>query len=127
MFQWLLFNYGIRPYRLLVAGIAIIALGMIMFSRPNAVKIKTTTPTPANNQPITLNMTQALGFSVRLISPVEIASGGEWVPTQELAPVIGRFRVSYAGYASFHRLAGFVLVPLGVLVLSGLLRRQAKP
>ncbi len=127
--QWLGFNYGVRPYRLLALGIIIIALGMFMFSQPNAVKVKPATPVPVpqNNQPVTLNKTQAFGFSLRLFSPVEIASGSELVPTQDPAPFLGRLRISYAGYASFHRLAGFVLVPLGVLVLTGLLRRQAKP
>ena len=126
--QWL-FNYGVRPYRLLVIGIAIIALGVFVFTRPHAVKKKTTTPASAseNSQFDGLNATQALGLSLHLFSPVDIASGSEWEPTQELVPYLERLKVSYAGYASFHRIAGFILVPLLLIVLTGLLRRQAKP
>ena len=126
-FQWLLFNYGVRPYGLLLAALAILLVGVYMFSQPNAVKVKPPPGAAAQDTAVTLSKTQALGMSLRLFSPIEIASGSEWVPTQQLAPYVGRIQVSYAGYASFHRLAGFVLVPIGVLVLGGLLRRQAKP
>jgi hypothetical protein len=75
------------------------------------------------SRPLTLG--EAFGYSLRLFIPVvEIPSGGQWIPSPD-EPLPG-LRVSVETYASLHRLAGAILVPLGLAALTGLLLRRDK-
>jgi uncharacterized protein YjbI with pentapeptide repeats len=152
--QWFLFNYGVRPFRLLGFSLGIVLLGLFMFSRPGAVvdKESKSSAAPASErlagssaqtasgrsetnqvtgvqatQPVDLNWTQALGVSLRLFIPiVEIPSGSRWAPSENQAPLFRYANLSFAGYATLHRIAGAILVPLGIAALTGLLYRKDK-
>lgn len=131
-FQRLLFNYGVRPVQLLVLSVLVIGIGMYMFAQPGAVIHKDWDERHAREKrldpPVDLNKWQSLGVSLRLFIPiVELPTGGMWIPSEEPAPYIHRLHLSFAGYATVHRIAGAILVPLGVAALTGLIRRREKP
>lgn len=119
--QRLLFNYGVRPVRLLWMSLFVLLLGAYVFAHPGAVKHRESGAGVAK-----LNYSQAFGLSVRLFVPVvDLATGGAWIPSEEPAPYLSRIRLSFAGYATLHRLTGAVLVPLGIAALTGFMRRRA--
>jgi uncharacterized protein YjbI with pentapeptide repeats len=138
-FQRLLFGYGVRAYRLLFISLAVILIGAYMFSQPDAVKLKDkqvqimnlqANNLPGNSQgeePVHLSLGQAFGVSLRLFIPVvEIPSGSLWIPSEKPAPLLRRINLSFAGYATLHRLAGALLVPLGIAAVTGLLYRRKR-
>jgi hypothetical protein len=125
--QWVLFQYGVRPVRLLVVTGVFIMVGLFVFATPGAVEpreirapgtaVRDFTKTP-------LSLYEALGFSLRTFIPiVELPVGTRWVPSS--TPLWGT-AVTVDAYASAHRLAGAILVPLGVAALTGLLFRRDK-
>jgi hypothetical protein len=127
--RWL-FNYGVRPLRLLVISVLFLALGCIVFSQRGAVDYKDPRlmATQPRRDPLVqpLSWRESLGYSLRLFIPiVELPAGGQWVPSpSHVIPLPGG--VTYEAYASMHRLAGAILVPLGVAALSGVLVRREK-
>ena len=147
---WLLANYGVRPLQLLFLSILMIALGTWVFSRQGAVVPKeepkearrdlivsrsstdnsmvvrevTSQPTPS---PTPINGTQALGVSLNQFIPiVEIPSGDKWKPSENLIWK-SISCISYAAYGTIHRVAGALLLPLGIASLTGFLHRREKP
>ncbi len=139
---WLIANYGVRPLLLLIVSIVIIALGAWIFSRPGAVvpKVKpmpdlTVSSSNANGPmvvkevksqptPAQIGPTQALGVSFSQFIPiVEIPSGGNWKPSENAISASLPW-ISYAAYGSAHRLAGALLLPLGIAALTGFLHRE---
>ncbi len=151
--QWL-FRYGIRPFRLLSISLVVILLGAFIFNLEGAVVLKEKdkgtpaqgsvsanaaapgnpaplNPTPGNPTPEkteNLDFTQALGVSFNQFIPiVEIPSGSSWKPSTKLLPGVGFGLFSFSFYGTLHRLAGAILVPLGVAALAGILQRKEKP
>jgi uncharacterized protein YjbI with pentapeptide repeats len=154
LLQQILFNYGIRPFRLLWISLAVILLGSFIFNLEGAVVLKEKekgispqgsvsanaaaplNPAPANPAPDkpaperteNLDFTQALGVSFNQFIPiVEIPSGSSWKPSTRLLPGISAGIFSFSFYGTLHRLAGAILVPLGVAALAGILQRKEKP
>jgi uncharacterized protein YjbI with pentapeptide repeats len=161
-FQWKLFNYGVRPFRLFWFSLLIITLGSLMFMQQGAVKpkdnkvVKQTYETSQksdkdlagqtettqqrgetlqrtqqlfdqNEEEVSLPWSRAFGMSLRLFIPiVEIPSSGQWSPSEKPAPFFSLLNLSFAGYATLHRLAGAILVPLGIAALTGVLYRREK-
>jgi len=147
---WLIANYGVRPFRLLLFSVLMIALGVWVFSRPGAVVPKeqpkeampdfTVSRSGTDNSlvvkevtsqakpsPTPINPTQALGVSLNQFIPiVEIPSGDLWKPSEKLIWSSIPW-ISYAAYGTIHRLAGALLLPLGIAWLTGFLHRQEKP
>ena len=149
---WLIANYGVRPLQLLVFSILMVALGVLVFTRSGAVvpkekpkeattplivsrsgvdnslviKEAVSQPTPSPS-PAPLSFTQALGVSFGQFVPiVEIPSGNKWKPSEN--PIWASFpSISYAAYGTIHRLAGALLLPLGIASLTGFLHRREKP
>jgi len=68
------------------------------------------------SDPTHLGGTEAFAVSVNRFLPVEVPVGSDWTPTG-IAAI----------YATVHHLAGWILVPLGIAALTGLLHRKAKP
>jgi hypothetical protein len=149
---WLIANYGVRPLQLLFLSILMVALGVWVFSRPGAVVpkekpkeampylivsrsradgstvvkevINKPTPTPSQTS---ISFTQAVGVSFGQFIPiVEIPSGDKWKPSEN-AMWASFPRISYAAYGTIHRLAGALLLPLGIASLTGFLHRREKP
>jgi uncharacterized protein YjbI with pentapeptide repeats len=123
--QRLVFNYGIRPLRLLYFSAVVLLIGVYMFAQPGAVQQRERDERKAVE---TLSASQAFGLSCRLFIPVvDLPTGQQWTPTENPAPHLERVNLSFAGYAALHRLAGAILVPLGIAALTGLMHRRAKP
>jgi uncharacterized protein YjbI with pentapeptide repeats len=138
-----LFNYGIRPLRLLVISLVVILLGSFIFwikgsvvlrdkkerlAESYAVEKPPTSEKPAPEEKEDLSFTQAVGVSFNQFIPiVEIPSGSKWKPSTELLPKMNLGFLSFSFYGTLHRLAGAILVPLGVAALAGMLQRKEKP
>jgi uncharacterized protein YjbI with pentapeptide repeats len=129
--QRLLFRYGVRPLRLLVLSILFVGAGTHVFSRPGAVQ--TRAALMAQQQVVStarLSTSEALGLSIRLFIPgVELPAAQQWVPSSApLRFVVASRYLDYSSeaYATLHRLAGLLLVPLGVAALTGLLVRRER-
>lgn len=108
--QKVLFRYGIHPYRLAGASFLVLVLGGLVFSRHGAVMYKQIQFQTA--EPVHLSIWQSIFFSVSQFLPIPLES--LWQPASTFALV----------YSIIHRVAGFVLVPLGVAALAGLLHRR---
>jgi hypothetical protein len=129
-FQRWFFGYGVRPVRLLWISIAIILLGGVLFTRPGAVELKDPRPITAREPRDVyrhpLDFLEALMFSLRLFIPVvELPAGEQWTASHTTR--LPWISFPYDGYASAQRLAGAILVPLGVAGLSGFLVRRERP
>jgi hypothetical protein len=74
-----------------------------------------------------MSFTQVLGVSFNQFIPiVEIPSGDNWKPSENRIWTSIPW-ISYAAYGTIHRLAGALLLPLGIAWLTGFLHRQEKP
>jgi uncharacterized protein YjbI with pentapeptide repeats len=125
--QQLLFNYGIRPYRLIVLSLIVVFIGTFIFSRSGAVIHKDKDARSNQEDKIQLDKSEAVNVSLHQFIPVvDITPGDEWIPSGRPMPLGGMLNISFAGYATFHRLAGAILVPLGIVALTGLLQRKEK-
>ena len=132
LYGWIA-NYGVRPYRLIAMSIVLLFLGMVFFSLPEAVSARDgSVPTELGVLTV-LPPWDAFGVSLHQFLPVEVPIGSQWVPSAESVEVqIGfsawalRFKMPPTTYATFFlRLAGWILVPLGIAAVTGLLRRVA--
>src|SRR5262249_13196943 len=152
MAQWTVFRFGVRPFRLFGFSVGIILLGAFVFTHPGAVgpseqktakqiveleQLRDSLDVAGRPQAERAlanasrnffasprSQREALWYSARLFVPlVELPAGGPWVPTTQRIDAI---HMTAAEYASLHRVAGFLLVPLGVASLTGLLLRRDK-
>lgn len=103
-------NYGVRPWRLAGLAAAVLALSTVAFMFPHAV-VGGRVPKIGSGQH-RLSWAQALGMSIHQFLPITIPSGG-WQPMPGF----------FAAWASVEHVFGWILVPLGVAALVGLLRR----
>jgi hypothetical protein len=142
--NWGIAHYGVRPYRLLLATLAIFLLGTVIFSGTDAViplsekqqVVVFSGPRVVirHNEPATLDPVGALAVSLDVLLPLELpaGAGGEWQPsdcyirigtTGACQPAVVP-AITYAAYATVQRLVGWVVVPLGIATLTGLLNRR---
>ncbi len=120
-------HYGVRPYRLGVMSVVLIGIGTILFSQPGALEPKE--PDPANPPPPRYSIRDAFGVSLRLFSPIDVIMGAQLVPSR--TPIEMRirflktppFRIRPTTFATFFlQIAGWILVPLILVSLTGLLK-----
>lgn len=133
---WWLANYGIRPYRLLVFAALLLIAGTLVFHRPGAVEPKAPTPAGAQHSsngeapecPAVLSIGESARFSIRWFLPVElpllegceVTQGRIWrCSVFGHALNLGRF----SDFAALLKVLGWVIVPVGLAALAGLLRR----
>jgi len=125
-------NYGVRPYRLVFFSFLLLALGMLVFTQAGAVESKPEesegTKNDAPRKPIQINWPEAIEVSLHSFLPVDLPIGSRWIPA--VGPVKVGYRQWYFlihphRYASLLRLSGWVLVPIGIAALTGLLRHIA--
>jgi hypothetical protein len=117
---WALGNFGVRPYRLGVYALILIAASTWQFTKPNAVLPKKDSGCEAHK----LSGAEALGVSVTYFLPVDVPMGACWEPTRNPAIQIGGNQITFLVWASLLRLTGWIVVPLGVAAVGGLLRRD---
>jgi hypothetical protein len=132
----LLTGYGVRLRRILFATLIILALGTFVFQLKGAVEPK------REAQPIVIVGTSVkaedpvppkFGFwdgfwvSVRHFLPVEIPAGARWKPTANSVWTVrtpwGDVSMTFEAFATLLKLAGWILVPVGLAGLTGILKR----
>ncbi|MFL5386540.1 MAG: pentapeptide repeat-containing protein [Longimicrobiaceae bacterium] len=116
-------GYGLRPELLVYASLAVLALGTFVFQRPGAV-MPSDPPAGERAAPTTISAWEAAGVSLHQFLPVEVPSGGAWKPSDEPITIGSRPTIAFRTYATFQTLWGFLLIPLFVGVVSGLLQRK---
>ena len=121
-FLRLLTGYGVKLGRLLIPIILIIALGTLVFLRDGAIKPKQCT------QPISCSKSEAFWVSLRYFLPVDIPSGANWEPTDSnIWKIQNRWckwmSIKYTTVATLLKLAGWILIPIAVAGLTGILKR----
>jgi uncharacterized protein YjbI with pentapeptide repeats len=127
----LLANYGVRPYRLAVLPVILVLLGTLFFSQPSTVQPRDAKDTITSARLVAtgshLSLWSAFGFSLHQFLPVDIPTAAELIPSpQPVWSASLNIWVTPANVATFLlRLPGWILVPLGVGALAGLLRRKA--
>ncbi|WP_454649052.1 pentapeptide repeat-containing protein [Bradyrhizobium liaoningense] len=126
-------NYGVRPYQLAVVSAALIVAGTIFFQQPGTLRLKDV-PKDANVQfavTYPASRREAMLVALQQFLPFSISIGDVLLPTTK--PVILQatlwsrpieFEVTSAEVASTLKILGWILVPLGVAGLSGVLRRR---
>ena len=119
---WVLANFGVRPYRLGIYALILITLATCQFTRLGSVAAKKDTACQTHK----LNPSEALSLSIAYFLPVDVPAGDCWEATHNTAVQIGGIEVSFLAGATLLRLAGWVVVPLGVAALGGLMRRDGK-
>ena len=65
-------------------------------------------------------------MSVTYFLPVDVPVGACWEPTRDPAVHIGGTQISFLLWATLLRLAGWIVIPLGVAALGGMLRRDPR-
>jgi uncharacterized protein YjbI with pentapeptide repeats len=123
MLYWALGNYGVRPLRLIAFAAALLWAGTTIFQSPGAVSAKDRFGA-VSSKPIQLTRWDAFGVSLHQFLPVDVPIGAAWVPSEKeitiKTPPLDLRPTTFATF--FLRLAGWVLVPLGVAAVTGLLR-----
>lgn len=127
---WFTTNYGVAPGRLLDLSALLLFFGMLVFSRPGAVLASSNSHKAVSESGVRLRHWDALAVSFHLFLPLEVPFGSEWSPATD--PIVLRFgqrgkgltlfRVRPSVYATILKISGYILVPLEILVLNGLLR-----
>ena len=126
-FQKAVFRFGIRPYRLIAYCVLVLSLGFYVFGHEGAIMHKDKRDRAAQDDAaLMISSGEAFNVSLRQFIPiVEIPIAGDYVPSDRPAPgPMGKVGLSFAGYATVHRLFGFLLIPLGLASLTGLIQRR---
>jgi hypothetical protein len=120
VYGWLA-RFGIRPYRLLVVSALLVVWLTLLFAEPSAMSRSAAGQTTMFSD---LSWDAALGEAVDVFLPVDLPVGEAWEPTsiKVSTPVIG-LDVSPALAASLVAIAGWIVVPIGIAAVTGLLRR----
>jgi hypothetical protein len=133
-FLWLLTGYGVKLWRLFLAFTLILLLGPFIFHLDGAVKPKQEKePTQQIESQHThdgghsISWAEAYWVNLHLFLPVEIPSGSNLEPTTNYIFGVetrwGKIGIKYMTFATMLKLAGWVLVPIALAGLSGLLKR----
>jgi uncharacterized protein YjbI with pentapeptide repeats len=121
---YVLARFGVRPLRLAIIPIVLLGLGAFIFSLPSAVSPKADSSLHMRQ----LDFVEGLGVSVNLFLPVEVPVGAGWRTTDQPIPIswlhVGSIPVTFAFVGTLLKLSGWILVPLGVVTLTGTLKRQ---
>lgn len=121
---WAIFNFGVKPMRLFAITAVLLCGFAWVFSQPNAV-------TPDKDHAATvhagkLTFVEGLGVSFNFFMPFAVPIGSGWQATDKSAFPIPNLPVTFAFLATLDRLLGWLFVPIGAAVFSGLVRQQKK-
>jgi uncharacterized protein YjbI with pentapeptide repeats len=116
---WLLGRYGIRPYQLFAIALSFIFFGAFVYRMPSSVKVSTDVDgkkvwTVASQ----ISVADAVRLSLRKVFPVELPLVTQYEPWE-------KNRVS-SDYSGLLRAVGWLILPIGIAAITGLLRRVAK-
>ena len=130
--HWLT-GYGVQLWRLPLFMLGLVLLWMFVFWQDKALEPKgedcviVVNGTSVKLQPSAKDkdmpgLASAFWVSVRTFLPVEIPAGSRWKPSTR-AMWQGPLSMTYETFATFLKLFGWILVPVGVAGLTGLLKR----
>ncbi len=120
-------NYGVRPYRLLVFSAVLVWLGALVFQMPGAV-VRKDQLGPQAQLPTRLSSFDALALSVCYFLPVEFPLEEQWIAattsvTLKVPLIRQPIKLRPAAIANFVlRLSGWIVVPLSLAAVTGLLK-----
>jgi len=120
-FLWLFTGYGVRLYRLIVFIALILFVGTFIFQLEGAVVLNPDIKPPyvfGSND--TLPCWEAFWVSLSTFLPVEIPSGTDWKPSSQ---TIWFLSIKFTTFATMLKLSGWILVPVGIAGISGILKR----
>ncbi len=120
-------GYGVRALRFLAVVAAVLVIGTFVFGQVDAVAYRSEADRQASGgRPVDLDGAHAFLVSLDqlLPSPVDVPGGRRWEPSSHEWWEVRGVSLSYADYASVPNLVGWVLVPVGIAILAGALRRQ---
>jgi uncharacterized protein YjbI with pentapeptide repeats len=131
----LIANYGVRPYRLIAIPALLLFLGTTFFMQPRTVLPAEKNGFSAPSASIHLSPLEAFGVSIHQFLPVDVPLGSRWAPSEDRVDMsiwlyyrsMRLCKIPSDFYATaFLRIPGWVLVPLGIAALTGILRRVAR-
>jgi hypothetical protein len=136
--SWLLTNYGVAPGRLLNLSAFLLIFGMLIFSLPGAVIIgegKRQQAEPTIGKDVRLTHWDAFALSFHEFLPLDVPFGSRWTPGNEPVHLNVRIRkrvlnvvtMRPATYATLLKISGYILVPLQILIVNGLIRGGQLP
>jgi hypothetical protein len=138
-------NYGILNWQLVSLALLAPLLGCVVYSKAGTVNLKKESCQAAtlfasasdkhqaktscsSDGSIQLSWREALAFSIHEFLPLTLPLGDQWVPTPKKVyiKISSRLRPIYVtgtGYSSFLKVAGWIIVPVAIAALTGILRR----
>jgi hypothetical protein len=137
--SWFLTNYGVAPARLLDLSAILLILGMLIFSLPGAVTGGEGKRQPAEpsaiGRDIRLNHWDAFALSLHEFLPLDVPFGSRWTPGNEPVRLNLRLRnrvlnvvtMRPSTCATLLKISGYILVPLQILIVNGLIRGGRLP
>lgn len=111
---WLFANYGIDLWRESVIASGLLLLGALLFSRPGAVVPKSNVYAEETK----ISFLEGISLSVHAFLPFGLPVKPMWEPSRRRSGVP-------AAWANILRVCGWILVPLAVAFVTGVLRRVA--
>jgi len=121
LFLRLFTGYGVMLYRLLGLIIPILIIGTVIFNLDGAVVLRPDIHPPPVVKPQD-SYFEAFWVSLNTFLPLGIPSGADWKPSSQIIPNIPVY-IKFTTFATFLDLAGWILVPIGVAGIAGLLKR----
>jgi hypothetical protein len=128
-----LVNYGVRPWRLVVLALLFILFGWWFFSHPGTVELKD--KDARTETPYQINWEEALNVGVAYFLPVSLPINDHLVPNSQIVDVAlsipGKdesltVQIRPITIASVLQITGWILVPIGVAAMTGVLMRKTK-
>ena len=137
--SWLLTNYGVAPARLLSLSAILLIFGMVIFSLPGAVTMGKGKEQPEEaltfRKDIRLDHWDAFALSFHEFLPLDVPFGARWTAANEPVHldlhlgnrVLKVMAMRPSTYATLLRISGYILVPLQILIVNGLIRGGQLP
>ena len=137
--SWLLTKYGVAPSRLLDLSAILLVFGMAVFSLPGAVITKQRKQERAEPLPVgeefRLNHWDAFALSFHEFLPLDVPFGSRWSAGNEPVHlklhlgkrVLNVVTMRPSTCATLLKICGYILVPLQILLVNGLIRGGQLP
>ena len=118
-------GYGVRLKYLSFTIALILIIGTVIFHNPGAVTlVKDSNYSSISPQDSYL---ESFWVSLNTFLPIEISCGADWIPSHNviwsIQTFLGVFTIKYITFASLMKLIGWILVPVGIAGISGILKR----
>ena len=118
-------GYGVRTVRLLRLIVPILIIGTLTFHLEGSVVLMPNIQSLSMVNPHE-SVWESVWVSLNIFLPIDIPSGASWQPSSLFIPkfwIIPEF-MRFTTFATLLNLAGWILVPVGVAGISGLLKRS---